>query len=241
MTPSIPLLSAPIYILKQQARALARRESLRLHEALDRIAQREGYEAWSHLAAQAAPADTTAAVHARLEPGELLLLGSRPGQGKTLLAAGLAVQALQRGHAAAFFSLEENEAGVARHFAAIGHRIDAYGDRLLVDCSDRICAAHIAARLADAAPRTLVVVDFLQLLDQPRDRPGLAEQVAQLRAFASARGAIVVCLSQIRRDFVPARTRPCPGPQDVRLPNPVDLALFSKACFLHEGRLQLHG
>ena len=44
-------LSAPIYILKQQAKALARSERIPLHLALDRIANREGFRVWSHLAA----------------------------------------------------------------------------------------------------------------------------------------------------------------------------------------------
>lgn len=236
-----PTFSAPIYILKQQARVLSRRESLPLHEALDRIAQREGYTAWSHLAARSQADDGTAAVYARLQPGELLLLASRPGQGKTLLAAGLAIEALTRGHGAAFFSLEETVAGVARCFARQGRRIEAFGSRLVIDCSDRICADHIAERLAAVPPGTLVVVDYLQLLDQPRERPPVAQQVARLRAFAEARGAIIVCLSQVRRDFEPSGARPCPGLADVRLPNPLDLALFTKACFLHDGRLQVQG
>lgn len=236
-----PTLSAPIYILKQQARVLARREALPLHEALDRIARREGHAAWSHLAARSQADDGTAAVYSRLQPGELLLLAARPGQGKTLLAAGLAIEALTRGHGAAFFSLEETEAGVARCFARQGRRIDAFGARLVIDCSDRICADHIVDRLAAASPGTLVVVDYLQLLDQPRERPPVAQQVARLRAFAEARGAIIVCLSQVRRDFVPSGARPCPGLADVRQPNPLDLALFTKACFLHDGLLQVQG
>jgi len=32
-----------------------------------------------------------------------------------------------------------------------------------------------------------------------------------------------------------------PGIGDVRLPNPADLGMFSKACFLHDGELELAG
>src|SRR5215470_17176943 len=45
-------LSAPIFILKQQAKALSRSEKIPLHAALDRIANREGFAAWSLLAAK---------------------------------------------------------------------------------------------------------------------------------------------------------------------------------------------
>ena len=44
--------SAPIFILKQNAKTLARREKIPLHAALDRVAQGEGFKAWSQLAAQ---------------------------------------------------------------------------------------------------------------------------------------------------------------------------------------------
>ena len=31
--------------------------------------------------------------------------------------------------------------------------------------------------------------------------------------------------------------KPCPGLGDVRLPNPLDLTLFNKACFLNNGTI----
>jgi replicative DNA helicase len=85
----------------------------------------------------------------------------------------------------------------------------------------------------------LVVVDYLQLLDQRRDKPGLAIQVQELRAFANASQSVVVCLSQIGRKYTLA-SRECPSMQDVRLPNPADLSVFDKACFLQGGKMRLH-
>lgn len=76
------------------------------------------------------------------------------------------------------------------------------------------------------------------MLDQRRDKPALDAQVRELKAFADERRAIVVCLSQISRDYEPA-SRPYPELRDVRLPNPVDLSFFDKACFLANGRMQL--
>jgi replicative DNA helicase len=92
-------------------------------------------------------------------------------------------------------------------------------------------------RLAAAAPGTLVVIDYLQLLDQQRDKPDLMDQVHTLRSFAREKGLIVVFLSQIDRSYDPA-TKPFPDLGDVRLPNPLDLALFDKTCFLNRGEVR---
>jgi hypothetical protein len=45
-----------------------------------------------------------------------------------------------------------------------------------------------------------------------------------------------VCLSQVDRAFEDTGRR-VPSVSDVRLPNPVDLSLFSKVCFIHESRV----
>ena len=76
-------LSAPIYQLKRQAKLLSREESIPLHEALDRIAVREGFRDWSLLAAKVSTAMPAGKLFSRLAPGDLVLLGARPGQGKT--------------------------------------------------------------------------------------------------------------------------------------------------------------
>lgn len=254
------LLSVPIYILKQQAKALARQQKVPLHQALNQLAVREGFKAWSHLASRwarqaagtagrgaadgtrALAADPQAAqLLARLPAaGGLLLLGARPGQGKTLLALALAVQAMQRGRHAAFFTLDFTRADVVRCFAVLGHDLQAFaaGGQFLFDDAEHLNAAHIAARLAATPPHTLVVVDYLQLLDQRRENPSLAHQVQQLRRFALERQAHVVCLSQISRHFQPSPLQPQPGLGDVRLPNPLDLALFDQACFLSGGKMR---
>lgn len=51
-------------------------------------------------------------------------------------------------------------------------------------------------------------------------------------------GAIIVLLSQIDRAFERPGRR-IPGLEDVRLPNPADLKLSARACFLHEGEREL--
>jgi hypothetical protein len=100
-----------------------------------------------------------------------------------------------------------------------------------------ICARHIALRLADAPPRTLVVVDYLQVLDQRRDKPPLEDQVRELKGFARAAGRDRVPVTD--QSYLRPGLQALPRLQDVRLPNPLDLSLFDKACFLHGGMMQL--
>ncbi len=231
-------LSAPIYILKQQAKALSRREKIPLHQALDRIARREGFGAWSLLAARATEDETTTVLYSQLSPGNVVLLGGRPGQGKTLLGIGLVIESMSRGIPSAFFTLEFTEADVARCFGILNRNLDSFRDKLLIDASDRISAAYVIQQLASAPPNMLVVIDYLRLLDQRRENPSLMDQVAALKRFAQARQLIIVCLSQIDRHYDPA-LKPCPDLPDVRMPNPLDLTLFDKACFLNRGQMQI--
>lgn len=105
------------------------------------------------------------------------------------------------------------------------------------DSSDAISADYITMRLASAPRGTLVVIDYLQLLDQKRENPDLMVQVRMLKSFARDRGLIIVFISQIDRSYDP-QTKPCPDLNDVRLPNPLDLKLFNKTCFLNNGEVQ---
>jgi len=232
-------LSRSIRRLKEEARRLSRSENIPHHEALDRIARREGFRAWSLLAARAGPEIPSRAVFAGLEPGDLLLIAARPGQGKTLMGLRLAVEAMRAGRAAAFFTLEYAPRDIERRFGQIGADLALYRDRFAFDTSDDICAGTIVERLDAAAPGTLVVIDYLQLLDQRRDKPPLGDQVRCLRAFAKERGLVVAFIAQVDRTYDPA-VKPFPGMDDIRLPNPLDLGLFDKACFLNGGSVRLH-
>lgn len=225
-------LSAPIYYLKRKAKRLSRDQKIPLHEALDRIAGLEGYACWSLLVARhAEPAPT---LPSKLEPGDIVLLGARPGQGKTLKSLELAVNAMRAGHQAYFFTLEYTAKDVIDRFPAIGAEYAPFATLFGIDCSDEISAEYIIRKLAGAPRGTLVVLDYLQLLDQRRENPELDEQVSSLRSFARRRGFIMVFISQIDRSF-DADTRPLPDIRDIRLPNPLDLGLFNKACFLNRG------
>ena len=230
-------LSAPIYHLKRKAKLLSREENIPLHEALNRIALEEGYNDWSLLAAKLAALRPAAKLFARLKPGDLLLVGARPGQGKTLMSLELAVEAMKSGNRAIFFTLEYTEKDVLDCFHAIGVEYAQFDGLFKFDGSDAINADYIIKMLASAPRGTLAVVDYLQLLDQKRENPELAVQVRALKSFARDRGPIIVCISQIDRSYDPSK-KPFPDVRDVRLPNPVDVHLFNKTCFLSKGEVR---
>jgi replicative DNA helicase len=230
-------LSAPIYRLKRKAKLLSREENIPLHAALDRIALQQGYSGWSLLAAELSKSKPANKLFARLAPGDLLLVGARPGQGKTLMSLELAVEAMKSGNRAVFFTLEYTEKDVLDRFHAIGAQYAQFDRLFEFDCSDCISADYIIDKLSSVPRGTLVVIDYLQLLDQKRENPELAVQVRTLKSFALNRGLVIVFISQIHRSYDPAK-KPFPDTRDIRLPNPLDLGLFNKTCFLNRGEVR---
>ena len=111
----------------------------------------------------------------------------------------LAVEAMKAGQRSTFFTLEYTEKEVLDRFRAIGVDRAQFGGLFELDSSDTISADHIARRMATAPRGTVVVVDYLQLLDQKRDNPELMEQVRALKALARDKGLIVMMISQIDR------------------------------------------
>lgn len=231
-------LSAPIYHLKRLAKARARKEAIQLHKALDKIAIKEGFSSWSLLAAQASSYPQVRDLFDRLKPGDLVLLAARPGQGKTMMGLDLIIEAAKAGRRGAFFTLEYNQDDIIERIGLSGASSRPLRDHIDFDTSDSISADHIIARLDQASQGTLVVIDYLQLLDQKRDNPPLEDQVNTLKRFAEARGVIIVFISQIDRAY-DATVKSCPDLSDVRLPNPLDLSHFNMSCFLNAGEVRI--
>jgi len=230
-------LSAPIYQLKRRAKTLARAEKVALHDALDRIAREEGFTAWSLLSSSLATNSPSGLVLSRLTDGDMLLLAARPGHGKTLLGLQLLLDAAREGRRAVFFTLEFSEDEAKAHIESLEKETGGFGDRLEIVASDNISADFVIRHLAGSPAGTIAIIDYLQILDQQRSKPPLSEQMTALRDFARKNRTALGFISQIDRSFDPGR-KAIPDIGDIRLPNPIDPGLFSKACFLHDGEIR---
>lgn len=230
-------LSAPIYLLKRKAKRIAHEEGLPLHAALDRVARDEGFQTWSLLASRFSSVTVPNGMLPRLTGGDLLLLGARPGHGKTLLGLELLLEAARAGRRAVFFTLEYTEQDVLLRIGRLEKGAPCSGHGVDIVTSDEICADYVIRYLSGMPCGTVAVIDYLQILDQRRDTPHLSEQIIALQAFARQTGMILAFISQIHRSYDPA-AKPVPDIEDLRLPNRVELGHFSKACFLHAGQMR---
>ncbi|MCO6392724.1 DNA helicase [Aliihoeflea aestuarii] len=231
-------LTRPVFRLKRDARIASKAHGIPLHSALDRVAADEGYKSWSLLAAAHASASPEDFLYSRLSPGSLILIGSRPGQGKTMMGMKLAARAVRSGSTSTFFTLEYSAKSAAERVRQL-QMPEGCEQSFRIDCSNDICADYIAAQLQTSPNGALAVIDYLQILDQRRETPPLDDQVRSLKAFARRQGLIFAFVSQIDRSFEMAG-RSCPDLRDVRLPNELDLSLFDHAVFLHDGQVRMH-
>lgn len=229
-------LSTPIYNLKRRAKKLSRESKIPLHSALNILAQREGFSNWGLLAHHFNSSYSPIELSKQFLPGQLILLGARPGHGKTLMALNLIAKSIKSGRPGNFFTLEYSWSDTEKRLESIGEEKLCANEKFSFDGSDAICASYIIEQLADVERETLVVIDYLQLLDQKRSNPELSIQIQDLKSFAKRQGIIVVCISQIDRSFVNDNSHP-PTRNDVRLPNPLDLSMFDATCFLHNGKI----
>ncbi|MFD2205713.1 DNA helicase [Kiloniella antarctica] len=232
-------LSAPVFQLKRSAKSLSRKENISLNLALDCIAKKEGFQSWSLLAARVSASRSSNELEllSRLTPGDLVLLGARPRQGKTMTGLKLIVTAIKDGRQGFFYTLEYTLKDVLNRLEEIDVNPATLADNFKLDTSDNICAPYIIDQLQSVPCGTVIVIDYLQLLDQKRQNPKLSTQVSELKSFACKAGLIVVLITQIDRTY-DLSGKSHPDISDVRLPNPIDLTLFTKTCFLHNGEIQ---
>lgn len=231
-------LSAPIFQLKRRAKLMARNSNVPLNEALDQIAREEGFARWSMLSSRIAARSLSETILSRLDDGDLLLMAGRPGHGKTTLGLELLLDAVRDDRKAVLFTLEFTEQQARKHIRSLEKDLLGIGDTLEIVTSDEISADYIIHHLSGSEPGTVAVIDYLQILDQQRSKPALSDQVLALGDFARKTGIVFGFISQIDRSFDPECKR-LPDIRDIRLPNLVDLGLFNKACFLHNGEAQL--
>lgn len=231
-------LSAPIYRLKHLAKSIARHDAIPLHQALDRVAAAEGFTSWSLLAQRANTSSPAAKLFAQLAPGDLLLLAARPKQGKTMFALELVAQAINAGNAGAVFTFDFTQSQLNDRLLLVDDSLNHNREQLILDASDNISADYIIDKLHNIGPAALVVIDYLQALDHARSNPELTLQIEALRTFAKRKAITIVCISQVNRLFE-SSAKSFPDHTDVHLPNPLDLGLFTKTCFMSEAGVQI--
>ncbi len=179
-----------------------------------------------------------AALGGGLGPGELFVVGGRPGGGKSALGESIARAAAAQGVASLFVSMEmaDHELGrralasepglsmdtAARPDAALSERQRAVVERALADGRDelvqtRYCTSVEAieaevARELGRAGRGVAVIDYLQLADRPAGRMTEAEALGRvtraMKQLARRLGVSVVLLSQLSRNNAAERREP---------------------------------
>ena len=231
-------LTAPIHILKQRAKALKRSRAITMVQALDNIAQAEGYSSWSLLQSRNRKdiPKTKDALIDYMNPGDLVLIGARPGLGKTTATLALLLRAARYHRLCYFFSLEYTRQETIARLGKIDPDFREEDTALIMDFSDEISSDYIIAATKDAAAGTIIAIDYLQLLDRKRTKPAIQQQIESLKEYAHARGLIFIFLSQIDRNFN-AGDEALPDESHIRQANPFDVRLFNKLIFVKDGAL----
>lgn len=164
-----------------------------------------------------------------LQPSDLIVIGGRPGMGKSVLGFNLASFTALRGHRVAMFSLEMSQVQVAqRCVAALGgisnkwlrspasNPTADYWDKvtpavqsladapLLLDAQPSLTIEQICARARRAhmqAPLSLLVVDHIHIVRTRGDNPvrELGDISRGLKALAKELNIPVVALAQLNR------------------------------------------
>jgi replicative DNA helicase len=172
-----------------------------------------------------------------LHPGNLIVLGGRPGDGKSALALQLALH-VAKTVPVAFFSMEMNRdeivsralaqiARVDHHRMMQGYlnedeqrkvgaaRLDIESRALAIDDSGALTPFQIRSKAKKLASRKglgFVVVDYLQLLQRPRQAHSREEAVADntwaLKVLAGELKVPVLALSQLNRSSAKEDRRP---------------------------------
>ncbi|MEL7487959.1 MAG: DNA helicase [Pseudomonadota bacterium] len=205
---------------------------MRMLERMDRIAQQEGFSAWSLLRRRFAAALPSMRLLDALAHGDMFLIGARPSHGKTIFGLQLLLDAARHGRRSVLFTLEYTRREAASMMASLN--LTPLESEPEIVTSNDICANYIIQYLSGAPAGTIAVVDYLQILDQQRKTPPLSAQIRDLHAFARAEGHCLGFIAQIDRSFE-AQNGDAPSIRDLRLPNPIPPDAFSKACFLHDG------
>ncbi|MCF8468920.1 MAG: hypothetical protein K9G33_16085, partial [Sneathiella sp.] len=198
--------------MKSKAKSLKRTKSITMVEALNEIAQAEGFQSWSHLQARTKTLlpKTKEEILGYLNPGDLVLIGARPGRGKTILTLQILLQASKEGRDCFFFSLEYTKKELRLKLAALDDAFEQNDTTLKLDFSERISSDYVINQVKDMAIKgSIIAIDYLQILDHQRHKPVLQTQIEDFKKFARDRKCILIFISQIDRNYnLKSRERP---------------------------------
>ena len=163
----------------------------------------------------------------QLGKGDLVLIGARPGMGKTSFAMNIAVQvAKSSGKAVACFSLEMSAEQLALRMLSSEALVESYSLRsgeispeewqriadasvmlagcdILIDDTTGISPTDMKAKLRRVDNLGMVVIDYLQLMQSGRNIDNRVQEVGDisrnLKIMAKDLGVPVLCCAQLSR------------------------------------------
>jgi hypothetical protein len=127
------------------------------------------------------------------------LVAARPRRGKSTFAAGLISQASESGRPQSYlFTVLERERESEQRIGIYLGSDHTTSNACHIDRSDDISADYILGVIkGKIAPGSLIVVDYLQLMDEKRVNPAIQEQIEQLKSFAREHRCIFIFLGQV--------------------------------------------
>lgn len=203
----------------------------------------KAYERGGHLVGRSSGFADLDSLTCGFEPEDMIVLGARPGMGKSALAGAFALEIAEQGAAAAVFSLEmsndqvlqrlvASRAGIslvrlrsgrlsAKEFPELAKAGGALSKLpIYLDDSPALTPLALRAkarRLHKKSPLGLIVVDYVQLMSGDGDNreQEVSDCSRSMKQLAKELRCPVVVLAQLSRE-VERRNPPIPRPSDLR-------------------------
>ncbi len=162
-----------------------------------------------------------------MAPGDLILVGARPGMGKTSFAMNIATRvARQKGKTVCVFSLEMSAEQLTSRMLSSEALIDSYAIRsgnlsnedwqklatasamlseceILIDDTSGMTVTSMKAKLRRVKGLGLVIIDYLQLMQNERNTNNRVQEVADisrnLKLLAKDLQVPIICCAQLSR------------------------------------------
>ena len=134
-----------------------------------------------------------------LKKKELVIVGGRPGAGKTKLAVSLASELSRRNKKVILFSLEMGYETIIKRFNGKKRNDDS----IIVDCSSGIAAADIESKIQSAGQVDCIIIDYLGLISSSAEHLCRSDEIegiiTGLKELAINQNVSVICCAQVSR------------------------------------------